>query len=140
MGPWLNNPAVNPQGIGLNNNNNMVWSQMQNINSLPHYEVIQVSGENGVDAFQMGPNSSVILADTTAPLIWLVRTDGAGYKTKIPYDIMPHQSAERIDFSSLEQRITQLEEIVNAKQPPTKQSRKQSSTNKSVQSDAGAEN
>ena len=29
----------------------------------PQMEVIRVSGENGVDAFRMGPNSSVLLLD-----------------------------------------------------------------------------
>ena len=32
-------------------------------------EVIKVNGRNGADMFQMGPNSSVLLLDTTAPII-----------------------------------------------------------------------
>lgn len=55
-------------------------SAMQRVNNnLPHYEIIRVNGKPGVDAFQMGPNSSVILVDETAPIVWFVRTDGAGY-------------------------------------------------------------
>ena len=42
-------------------------------------EVVKVSGINGVNAYQMTPNSSVLLLDTTAPIVWLVQTDGAGY-------------------------------------------------------------
>ena len=90
----------------------------------PQYEIIQVSGENGVDAFQMGPNSSVLLADTTAPMIWLVRTDGAGYKTKVPYDITPHQATPPVNLNDIEERLTRLEELYAKQQPNNKQSRK----------------
>ena len=39
-------------------------------------EVIRVNGKNGAEAFQMPPNSSIILLDESAPLIWLKMTDG----------------------------------------------------------------
>ena len=44
-------------------------------------EVIKVNGKNGANAFQLAPDSSALLLDTSAPLVWLVQTDGAGYKT-----------------------------------------------------------
>ena len=47
------------------------------------YNVTEVNGKNGVDAFCMPPNSSDLLLDTTAPIVWLVKTDGAGYKTML---------------------------------------------------------
>ena len=47
----------------------------------PQMQVTRVSGENGANAFQMGPNSSALLLDETAPIVWFVQTDGAGYKT-----------------------------------------------------------
>lgn len=128
MNSWFDNSVINPQGVGLNSNVNFNNNNRWNISTpAPHYEVIQVSGENGVDAFPMGPNSSVLLADLTAPIIWLVRTDGAGYKNmKIPYDITPHKATTPIDLNGLEQRIQHLEEVINAKQQPNnKQSRKQ---------------
>lgn len=107
-----NNPAINPIGIGQQ-------SQMpfynQNNAFFPRYKVIRVNGENGAEAFQMGPDSSVLLLDETAPILWVVQTDGAGYKTKTPFDLTPHQAVQPIDVNKLEQRITQLEEIVNAK-------------------------
>lgn len=78
-------------------------------------EVVKVSGINGVNAYQLAPNSSVLLLDTTAPIVWLVQTDGAGYKTSTPYDIMPHESEEEVQYKSLEDRITKLEEVINAK-------------------------
>lgn len=112
-----NNPALNPTGMNINGGMNQ--SNMQffgnNTNFLPRYEVIQVNGENGVNAFQMGPNSSVLLLDTSAPIVWLVQTDGAGYKSKVPYDITPHQAVPPVDINQLQQRVAQLEDLINAK-------------------------
>ena len=79
----------------------------------PHMEVTRVSGENGADAFQMGPNSSALLLDETAPIVWFVQTDGAGYKTITTYDIQLHQELPPVDTRSLEQRIAKLEERLN---------------------------
>lgn len=116
----------------MNINGGMNQSNMQffgnNTNFLPRYEVIQVNGENGVNAFQMGPNSSVLLLDTSAPIVWLVQTDGAGYKSKVPYDITPHQAVPPVDINQLQQRVAQLEDLINAKyqsdDKPTKSARK----------------
>lgn len=76
-------------------------------------EVVRVNGENGARTFQMPPNSSVILMDESAPLIWLCVTDGAGYKTITPYDISPHEVEKPIDMKSLVERIQKLEDRIN---------------------------
>lgn len=47
---------------------------------LPKMEVVKVNGENGARAYSMGPNSSALLLDESGLMIWLVTTDGAGYK------------------------------------------------------------
>ena len=107
----------------LNNGyNNFMGPQQQqdilsrmNVNNLPHYNIIQVKGQNGADAFQMAPNSKVLLLDEDNPLVWFVQTDGAGYKTITPYTITPYQPAPPIDINSLNQRLTALEEKINAK-------------------------
>ncbi len=39
----------------------------------------------------MGPNSSALLLDKTAPIVWYAQTDGTGYLTVTPFDIVPHQ-------------------------------------------------
>lgn len=88
--------------------------QLQNLMLQPQ-EVIKVNGKNGVDAYQMAPNSSALLLDTTASIVWLVQTDGAGYKTSVAYDIVPHVPEEEVQFKSLEERISKLEETINAK-------------------------
>ena len=76
-------------------------------------QVIKVNGEGGANAFSMGPNSSALLLDTSGTMIWAVTTDGAGYKTVVPYDISPHKNPEQIAVKSLEDRIKRLEEIIN---------------------------
>ena len=108
---------------------NSQWAApQQSMNNMsPQYNIIQVNGENGAKAFQMGPNSRVLLLDETAPLVWFVQTDGAGYKTVTPYSITPYTPTQPIDLHTLEERISILEEKINA-QPhigTNKQSRKQ---------------
>lgn len=71
--------------------------------------VDRVHGEAGVDQYQMAPNSDVILLDETAPMIWLVKTDAAGYKTKHPYDITPHEKKEEPSNDNLVEMINALD-------------------------------
>lgn len=76
------------------------------------HDVIKVSGRNGAEAFQMLPNSSVLLLDETAPIVWLKTTDGAGYPTISPYKIEPFQPEPEVNVKSLEERIARLEEMI----------------------------
>lgn len=79
---------------------------------LPHMEIIHVNGKNGAQAFQMAPNSNVLLLDDTSPIVWLAQTDGAGYKTVTPYSITPYQPKPEIDLNNLEERIAKLERMI----------------------------
>ena len=79
------------------------------------YEVIRVNGRNGAETFQMAPNSSTLLLDETAPIVWLAMTDGAGYKTLTPYSITPYQPEPEIDTKMLLARIEKLEGLINDK-------------------------
>ena len=88
------------------------WGQNQQ-----RMEIVRVNGENGAKAYQMAPNSSALLMDESAPLVWLVQTDGAGYKTAAPYTIAPYQSQPAPDLNALEERIKRLEEMLNGKKP-----------------------
>ena len=99
----LYNPYANPY---LNTGINQNPYQQQ-----PKQEVIKVNGENGARAFPIGANSSAILLDESGQLVWLVTTDGAGWKTVMPYDITPHQTAPAPDYNTLEQRIKRLEDF-----------------------------
>lgn len=95
VNPYMPNPGQNPY-------------QQQ-----PKQEVVKVNGENGARAFPMGPSSSALLLDESGVIVWLVTTDGAGYKSVSAYDITPHQTAPVPDMSGFEERISRLEEFVN---------------------------
>ena len=60
-------------------------------------EIVKVNGENGARAYQLAPNSSALLLDESAPIVWLVQSDGAGYKTITPYSITPYQAEPTIN-------------------------------------------
>lgn len=83
----------------------------------PRYEIIRVNGENGARAFQMAPNSTALLLDDTAPIVWFVQTDGAGYKTETPFSISPYQPTPPVDVNALEARIQRLEAMLNEPNP-----------------------
>lgn len=98
----LYNPMVNPY-LGA----------QRPFQQQPRQEVVKVSGENGARAFQMPANSSALLLDESGVIVWLVTTDGAGYKTVAPFDITPHEAAPAPNYNDLETRITRLEEMMN---------------------------
>ena len=87
-------------------------------------QVVRVNGENGARAFQMGANSSALLLDESGLMVWLVTSDGAGYKTVSPYDITPHKDAPAPDYGNLESRIKRLEDMMNGYSGNTSAARK----------------
>lgn len=94
-----------------------MYNQFFSPNMLPAQQVIQVNGKASVEALRMAPNSSVLVMDTTAPMVWLCTTDGIGSLTATPYDITLH--IEETPESSLEKRLAALEqrlmEVLNGK-------------------------
>ena len=91
--------------------NNMQQQPSMRPQIAPHYEIIKVNGEAGARAFQMAPNSDLLLADATNPnVIWLVQTDGAGYLSATQLNVTFPQVKTSADFSTLEERIKSLEE------------------------------
>mgnify|MGYP007133723090 CR=1 FL=1 len=101
--PFMNSfPFMNPY---------QQYQQQQNVQ--PPSQVVKVNGENGAKAFQIGANSSALLLDESGLMVWLITTDGAGYKTVSAYDITPHHEQPKPDYSTLESRIQRLEMIVN---------------------------
>lgn len=89
----------------------------QNLN-FQRQEVVRVNGENGAKAYTMPPNSSVLLLDESAPIVWLKTTDGASYPTITGYTITPIKEeviakTEKTDsYSDLMERINKLEKEV----------------------------
>lgn len=113
------NPFINPYG--------MAQQYMPAAVQPAPQQVVRVNGENGARAYQIGANSSALLLDESGTLVWLVTSDGAGYKTVAAYDIAPHQAEALPDFGSLETRIKRLEEKVNANAGNSSAARKKQS-------------
>lgn len=100
MNPFNPYQGLNPaylQNSNMHTNNN---------------QIIKVNGKGGADAYQMPPNSQVLLLDETQPLLWLKQTDGAGYPSLTAYDIKPHEEMPVPDIKNIEQRITKIEEVL----------------------------
>lgn len=79
-------------------------------NILPAQQVLQVNGKASVDSIQMAPNSSVLVMDTTAPIVWLCVSDGVGRVTATPYDVSKHIEPPAPD--SVEARLAGIEEAI----------------------------
>ena len=94
-----------------------MYNQFFAPNMLQAQQVIQVNGKASVEALRMAPNSSVLVMDTTAPMVWLCTTDGIGSLTATPYEITLH--IEETPESALEKRLAALEqrlmEVLNGK-------------------------
>lgn len=76
--------------------------------------IIEVSGRAGAEAYQLGPNSSALMLDNTAPILWVARSDSGGYKTLTAFDIIEHNEQKQEDvIKSLEERIKKIEERLN---------------------------
>lgn len=88
----------------------------QQANVLPAQQVIQVAGRQSIDTLQMSPNSSVLIMDTSAPIVWLCVSDGLGKVTATAYDITLHQDTPPFDIAgfaeSVEGRLKELENKV----------------------------
>ena len=89
------------------------FQQPQQSNTLPQQQVIQVNGKASVDTIQLAPNSSILVMDTSAPMVWLCVSDGVGKVTATSYDITEHKETPPIDTANLEQRITAVENFIN---------------------------
>lgn len=113
--PW-GPPPVQQQGQPFQDPYRARLGSLQQFQA-QRYEIIRVNGENGAQAFQMAPNSSALLLDETAPIVWFVQTDGAGYKTAKPFSISPYQPQPPVDINALEARIKRLEAMINEPNP-----------------------
>ncbi len=96
------------------------FNPYQQIQAQPSYtgqrqDLVRVNGKPGAEAYQMPPNSSALLLDESAPIVWLAQTDGAGYKPLSPYSITPYQPEPPVDVKSLVGRIERLEGLINDK-------------------------
>ena len=89
------------------------------------FQITKVNGENGAKAFQMPPNSSIILLDESNPKVYIKETDGASYPKLSVYKLVPDEDLIRTEaeikdkndkskeqIKKLEERIAVLERFV----------------------------
>lgn len=78
-------------------------------NILQSQQITWVAGKKSVDQLRMAPNSSAILGDSTAPMVWMVMSDGVGTVTAEPYDIKKHVDPPSEKEVAMEQRLSNIE-------------------------------
>ena len=114
--PYYNNPmAAYPGGYGMPGGygQSPYFGGGVQTQAPQRYEIVHVAGEAGIWALKMAPNSGVIAMDDNAPMVWLAQTDAACNKTVQGFDISPHHPAPAVDVSSLDTRLSRLEELLN---------------------------
>ena len=84
--------------------------------TLPPQQILQANGKASIDAIRMSPNSSVLIADTTQPIVWKCVSDGLGNVTKEAFDISHHKSEEEVEkettaslLNDISERLKRLE-------------------------------
>ena len=58
------------------------------------------------------------MLDQNDPIVWLVQTDSARLKTVTPFDIALHEDEEKKAMSSIEERLSKLEEMMKKHAEP----------------------
>ena len=83
---------------------------------LPPQQILQANGKESIDMIRMSPNSSVLIADTTQPVVWKCVSDGLGNVSAKAFDITPHKSEEEVEkenmsalLKSINERLEKLE-------------------------------
>ena len=122
----------NPYQMPLFQNN---FNQMQQ-NILPQQNIMQSNGKPTFDTYRMAPNSSMLIADTSEPIVWRCTSDGLGNVSMEPFDISPHKEKQTLDNESLltiiteiNNRVTKLEENYGNQSTASRKPNKQHDAN-----------
>lgn len=104
-----------PYDMSLQQSQDLIRSMLtpqQTLQTQKH--ITKVNGRAGAELYNLPPNSDDLLLDMNESIVWFVKTDGAGLKTVIPYDISVHKEIKQEDhIKAMEERITRLEEAIN---------------------------
>lgn len=77
---------------------------------LPPQQILTAKGKASIDTLKLSPNSSILIADETAPIVWKCVSDGLGNVTSEPFDISPHKTEEQIKQENLSAAVLDLNE------------------------------
>ena len=73
-------------------------------------QILQANGKASIEAMRMPPNSSVLVADQTAPIIWKCVSDSLGNVSATAYDVTPHKGEEEIREETLNKCLMEINE------------------------------
>ena len=79
-------------------------------NILPPQQILQANGRQSIDNLRMSPNSSALIADTTAPIVWKCVSDSLGNVTAEAYDISPHKDEKQIEQENMTTLLNDINE------------------------------
>lgn len=91
----------------------MPQMQPQRYGAMQRYGIVRLNGRAGAEALQMQPNDEVIAIDEHENVVWLIQSDGAGYKSIHPYAISEIAPEPQINNADLMARIERLENRIN---------------------------
>ena len=117
------NPYYNPYQPTLSTLNQTLNQPISTLNqTLPQQQIPTANGRASVDNIKLAPNSSVLIADSTMPIIYRCVSDSLGNVTVLSFDISPHKEDEQIKkeqndiiLADLVRRIERLENESNTK-------------------------
>ena len=76
--------------------------------TLPPQQILQANGKASIDAIRMSPNSSVLIADTTEPIVWKCVSDGLGNVTAEAFDITHHKTEAEVEKETTNNLLTDI--------------------------------
>ena len=92
------------------------------LQTFPQQQIPTANGKASVANIRLAPNSSMLIADSTLPIIYRCISDSLGNVTTDSFDITPHKEEEQIKaeqtevvLSDLVRRIERLEYESNIK-------------------------
>lgn len=95
---------------------NPYFNQNYQQNYLPKQEIIQANGKASVESMMLAPNSSVLVMDTSAPIVWMCVSDGLGKVTATPYQISEYKEKPPVDMQDIESRLARIEKKLEEKE------------------------
>lgn len=86
----------------------ILQQQMAQQNVLPPQQILTASGDESVRQLKMSPNSSVLIAHETEPIVWRCVSDSIGNVTVQPFDVSPRQDRRQAETSRMEALIEEF--------------------------------
>lgn len=89
-------------------NNNNMFAYPSNYSPNP----VTIPNVNGIESARNYPlpkDSSILVLDSTAPIVYMITTDSAGYKTIKPYAISEYNPEPQVDVKNLLDRVDAIE-------------------------------